>query len=72
MKWIETCKARNINFNEPVFTKDSDGSFGIGKLVKKESTEAGVVFSFAVTKFDPEKKEPTYHTYTTITHVAIP
>lgn len=72
MKWIPIDKARKLIFNLPVFTQSKDGIFGIGKLVKKEQTDKGVVHSFAVTYYDGTNPEPVYFTCTDITHVAIP
>lgn len=72
MKWIDVQQARKLTFNVPVFTKNKDGVFGLGKLIKKEQTATGMAYSFAVTYYDPGQTEPVYFTCSDITHVAIP
>lgn len=69
MKWIEISKAK-IEFNSAVFTKDKNGNFGLGKLMEKKHTEAGIQYSFEMASFDYDNTEPTYSTE--ITHVAKP
>lgn len=71
MKWIEVNKARNLDFNTPVFIK-VDGEtpeYGQGRLVKKEVTKDGVINTFEMATFENEVK---LLTLTNVTHVAIP
>lgn len=71
MKWIPIDKARKLQIDEPVFTKDAAGYYHHCKLVKEEKTKEGVVRTFEVAQFhEGYLDKPT--TTTSITHVAIP
>lgn len=70
MKWTEISKAKNIEFNAPVFTKSKDGVFGIGRLIEKKHTAEGLVYTFEAATFSYDNSEPSY--VTDITHIAIP
>lgn len=70
MKWIELSKAKNLEFNAPVFTKSKDGVFGMGRLVEKRHTALGLVYTFEAATFAYDQSEPSY--VTDITHIAIP
>lgn len=67
MKWQEISKAK-IEFNAPVFTKDKNGNFGLGKLMEKRQTENGIVYGFLLATFNDSEDSVSSE----ITHVAKP
>lgn len=67
MKFIPIEKAK-IEFNAPVFTKNKNGEFGLGKLMEKKHTGKGIEYSFLMAAFE----ETDSLISTEITHVAKP
>lgn len=67
MKWINIEKAK-IEFNAPVFTKDKNGEFGLGRLKKVERDANGLVWTFVMASFGGVEDL----TVENITHVAKP
>lgn len=68
MKWIEISKAK-IEFNAPVFTKDKNGNFGLGKLMEQKHTAGGIICEFEMALFDGQAGP---YFSIEITHVAKP
>lgn len=67
MRWIEISKAK-IEFNAPVFTKDKNGNFGLGKLMEKKHTAKGLEHVFEMASWDGDELIFSNE----ITHVAKP
>lgn len=76
MKWSEISKAKNIEFNKPLFLKDENPltkkkDFYIGKLLEKKQTKEGLIHTFEVAMFDGDPESPLFLT-TEITHFIVP
>lgn len=54
MKWIDINSARGLEIDQPVFTKDAEGNFGYGRLIKEEKTIKGIVRTFETARFEPK------------------
>lgn len=70
MKWIPIDKARKLQIDVPVFTKDAAGFFHHGKLIKEEKTKAGIERTFEIAQFHEGFAERPILA-SNITHVAI-
>lgn len=69
MKWIEVGKARNLEMDIPVYTRNDKGEFHYGKLIKQEKTIKGVEHTFLILRF--EKTGAEVFEVKNITHVCI-
>lgn len=73
MKFVSVDSARGLKIEEPVFTKNENGEYGLGRMIKEEKTTAGVTRTFEVATFAENGHPPSINptTVTNITHVAI-
>lgn len=69
MKFIEVEKARNLEIDQPVLTKNDKGEIGYGKLIEEKKTATGIQRTFEMARFG-EGDHP--HEEINITHVCIP
>jgi hypothetical protein len=69
MKFIEVGKARNLEIDVPVFTKNDKGEYGFGKLIEEKKTASGMQRTFESARFG-HGEDP--HEVTNITHICIP
>lgn len=54
MKFVDINSVRGLEIDQPVYTKDSQGDYGFGKLVKEEKTKAGIERTFEMALFQNE------------------
>lgn len=67
MRFIPLSSARSLVIDEPVFTLNDVGQYGLGKLIKIEKTAKGTVHTFENVTTPDEVSKPVVN----ITHVAI-
>lgn len=73
MKFIDINSVRGLEIDQPVYTKDEDGQFGYGRLIKEEKTAKGITRQFEMSTFLSQGSMPGSYIYkTNITHVCIP
>lgn len=72
MKFVETSKARNLKFNEPVFVRiDNDTTPAVGRMLEMKQTKDGLVRVFEIAGFAEDINDAPLLS-TKVTHVCIP
>jgi hypothetical protein len=72
MKFVSLANAKGLKVNGQVYTLDSDGKYGVGKLVLRTEGPTGTTCLFEVPQyFNPEAPMVKAVTVTNITHVAV-
>lgn len=72
MKFVNVNSAKGLKIGDPVYTRNSDGEHGIGKLVQRTESEHGSELKFEVPQFfDQDKPAIMPIIVKNITHVCI-
>lgn len=67
MKFISLSSAKGIEIDQPIYTLNDQGEYGLGKCIRIECTAKGTVHTFENVTTPGEVSKPV----TNITHVAI-